>query len=75
MGRDLSKRKEMSMETAHSNSGPWSPEPGDLSQMMEAREVEHLLRTLHQSLEHDEVRSALLRVQELFPLCELRIML
>ena len=74
MGRDLSKRKEMSMETAQSNSGPWSPEPGDSSQMMEAREVEHLLRTLHQSLEHDEVCNALLRVQELFPLCELRIM-
>ena len=56
--------------TEQSDSGRWSPKPGDSSQMTEAREVEHLLRTLHQSWEHDELRAALLRVQELFPLCE-----
>ncbi|XP_070193267.1 leucine-rich repeat serine/threonine-protein kinase 2-like isoform X2 [Littorina saxatilis] len=58
------------METEQSDSGRWSPKPGagDTSQMMEAKEVEHLLRTLHQSWEHDELRTALLRVQELFPL-------
>ena len=69
-GRGLSKTGESSMETDQSDSGRWSPKPVDSSQMMEAREVEHLLRTLHQSWEHDELQRALLRVLELFPLCE-----
>ncbi|XP_076448668.1 uncharacterized protein LOC143285291 [Babylonia areolata] len=55
------------METEQADSGRWSPKPGDSSQMMEAREVEHLLRTLHQSWEHDELHRVLCRVQELFP--------
>ncbi|KAK7465037.1 hypothetical protein BaRGS_00037776 [Batillaria attramentaria] len=49
------------------DSGRWSPKPGESSGLMEAKEVEHLLRTLRQSWEHDELKQALTRVQELFP--------
>jgi hypothetical protein len=59
------------MDIKHSDSGQWSPQSGDgPSQMMEAKEVEHLLRTLHQSWDHGEVRSAMMRVSDLFPQCE-----
>lgn len=49
------------------DSGRWSPKPGESSHLMEAREIEQLLRTLHQSWEEGELKQALKRVEELFP--------
>lgn len=51
------------------DSGRWSPKPGEPSHLTEAREVEHLLRTLNSSWEHDELKRSLARVEQLFPIC------
>ncbi|XP_025107353.1 leucine-rich repeat serine/threonine-protein kinase 2-like isoform X2 [Pomacea canaliculata] len=50
------------------DSGRWSPKPGEPSHLTEAREVEHLLRTLNSSWEHDELKRSLARVEQLFPI-------